>query len=73
MNNSDCLNCWDFIGNESGYGKVEPCLHVFCMKCIQKWIKVSGSEDCESNRPQCVRVGLCSNRSTEEIIKKILN
>lgn len=69
MNNVDCLICLDFIGNESGYGKVEPCSHVFCMKCIQKWTKVS-----ESNRHQGGgSVGLYSNRSTEEISKKILN
>ena len=70
MNNGDCLICWDFIGNESGYGKVEPCSHVFCMKCIQKWTKVSESNRHQGGGSACIVVVY---RSTEEINKKILN
>ena len=42
MNSGDCPICLDSIGNENG--QVEPCFHVFCLKCIQDWTEVSRSK-----------------------------
>ncbi|CAH3166508.1 unnamed protein product [Porites evermanni] len=39
MNSGDCPICLDSIGNENG--QVEPCFHVFCLKCIQDWTATS--------------------------------
>ena len=43
MNSGDCPICLYSIGNENG--QVEPCFHVFCLKCIQKWMEVSRSNE----------------------------